>query len=176
MKGAKTLRNTVAHLSPCRSARGYARHSVGCLGAALCDGILASGSIATREPAHDSYGVELMPNKIPTPCGHRGCRALTTSRWCPEHQKEGKARRSADTRPRPSSCSRGYDRRWQKARAVFLRHNPLCEACRKRGRYTPATVVDHVIPHRGDTELFWLAGNWSALCASCHSRKTSRGQ
>lgn len=34
-------------------------------------------------------------------------------------------------------------------------------------------MVDHVVPHRGDKNLFWNArGNWQALCVSCHSRKT----
>jgi 5-methylcytosine-specific restriction protein A len=35
-----------------------------------------------------------------------------------------------------------------------------------------ATVVDHVIPHRGDVELFWKPGNHQALCKACHDRKT----
>lgn len=42
-----------------------------------------------------------------------------------------------------------YDYRWQKARLRFLRSNPLCAMCAKRGITKPATVVDHVIPHKG---------------------------
>ena len=39
-------------------------------------------------------------------------------------------------------------------------------------RFTAATVVDHVIPHRGDSHLMWDESNWQALCKSCHDRKT----
>ncbi|WP_324290694.1 AAA family ATPase [Ancylobacter sp. SL191] len=34
----------------------------------------------------------------------------------------------------------------------------------------PATVVDHIIPHRGDSKLFWSRSNWQALCVTHHSR------
>jgi 5-methylcytosine-specific restriction protein A len=40
------------------------------------------------------------------------------------------------------------------------------------GRYRKATVVDHIIPHRGDEKLFWDRDNWQALCKSCHDHKT----
>lgn len=37
-----------------------------------------------------------------------------------------------------------------------------------------ATVVDHIIPHRGNEELFWDEDNWQGLCKRCHDRKTWR--
>ena len=70
---------------------------------------------------------------------------------------------------------RGYDGKWRKARARFLRRNPLCAECRKEGRLTPAMVVDHVIPHRGNQALFWDEGNWQPLCKVCHDKKTGGG-
>ncbi|WP_435645121.1 HNH endonuclease [Butyricicoccus porcorum] len=42
----------------------------------------------------------------------------------------------------------------------------------KQGRYTRATVVDHIVPHRGDPKLFWDQTNWQSLCKQCHDRKT----
>ena len=39
-------------------------------------------------------------------------------------------------------------------------------------KYVRATVVDHIIPHRGDQKLFWDQNNWQALCKSCHDKKT----
>lgn len=57
--------------------------------------------------------------------------------------------------------SPGYRRR----RALFLMHNPLCSMC---ARPTPATVLDHIIPHKGDERLFLDESNWQALCADCH--------
>jgi len=63
--------------------------------------------------------------------------------------------------------------RWQKARARFLRDNPLCVDCYKRDRLTPATVVDHIKPHKGDYGLFWDESNWQGMCKPCHDRKTA---
>ena len=44
----------------------------------------------------------------------------------------------------------------------------------KEGRYTRATDVDHIVPHRGDPALFWDEDNWQALCHRHHSVKTRR--
>ena len=41
-------------------------------------------------------------------------------------------------------------------------------------RVTQATVVDHIVPHRGDMRLFWDTKNWQAMAKSCHDRKTAR--
>lgn len=76
---------------------------------------------------------------------------------------------------RPSACQRGYDARWRKRRLSFLRENPLCAECERRGKVEAATVVDHVVPHRGDKELFDDEDNWQSLCKRCHDRKTARG-
>lgn len=45
--------------------------------------------------------------------------------------------------------------------------------CERRGHITPATVVDHIIPHEGNLELFWDENNIQSLCKSCHDRKTA---
>lgn len=69
---------------------------------------------------------------------------------------------------RPNSHRRGYDERWRRFRAWYLRRNPVCVEC---GR--PATQVDHVAPLvRGGAHC--STENSQALCASCHSRKTAK--
>lgn len=73
-----------------------------------------------------------------------------------------------------SSTQRGYGYKWQKARLRFLTENPLCCYCQEQGRVTPATVVDHKIPHQGDQDLFWSRDNWQPLCTSCHSGAKQR--
>lgn len=73
---------------------------------------------------------------------------------------------------RQSSAKRGYGRRWRKERLDFLRDNPLCVECRKVGAYEAATVVDHIVPHRGNQELMWNRGNWQSLCKPHHDWKT----
>jgi 5-methylcytosine-specific restriction protein A len=43
--------------------------------------------------------------------------------------------------------------------------------CFKRGIVMPATIADHIEPHRGNWNAFWL-GALQSLCANCHeSRK-----
>lgn len=64
---------------------------------------------------------------------------------------------------------RMYGRRWSKARAFHLLHNPLCVMCKSLGTLTPADVVDHRVPHRGDAELFWDPKNWQSLCEHHHN-------
>jgi 5-methylcytosine-specific restriction enzyme A len=77
-------------------------------------------------------------------------------------------------RQRPSAARRGYGPRWRRARAAYLARHPLCVTCRDAGQLVPATVVDHVMPHRGDQKLFWDEANWAALCKPCHDAKTAR--
>ena len=112
-----------------------------------------------------------MPKAPKRPCRHPGCPNLCDKGvYCSKHTEFSSDRR------RGGAESRGYDSRWRKARASFLQRNPLCNECMKRGKITPATVVDHVIPHRGDQKLFWDESNWQALCATCHNRKTGHGE
>jgi 5-methylcytosine-specific restriction protein A len=50
-----------------------------------------------------------------------------------------------------------------------------CPDCQEgKIRLTPATVVDHRIPHKGDKQLFWDSTNWQAMSKPCHDRKTAR--
>lgn len=69
-----------------------------------------------------------------------------------------------------TSTERGYGYRWQKARAAFLSDpaNVLCVMCRREGRVEAATVVDHIVPHKGDSLLFWDMANWQPLCKRHH--------
>lgn len=54
----------------------------------------------------------------------------------------------------------------------------LCQECQRQGRDTPvagATAhVDHIIPHKGNEELFWDETNLETLCATCHNRKSAK--
>jgi len=44
--------------------------------------------------------------------------------------------------------------------------------CLAMNRQTPATVADHIIPHTGDSNLFWDVDNLQSLCDRCHNQKT----
>jgi 5-methylcytosine-specific restriction enzyme A len=92
----------------------------------------------------------------------------------PPGVKSAAAVKRALNRQRPSATRRGYGPRWRRARAAFLAQHPLCATCKTRGCVVPATVVDHIVPHRGDPALFWDEANWAALCKRCHDAKTAR--
>lgn len=100
-------------------------------------------------------------------CLKHGCHQSTYDGYCDLHQRP-----KTDTK-RNSAAKRGYGRKWQAVRAFHLRRNPLCAECERQGRTRPATVVDHVIPHKGDVALFHDQDNWQSLCERCHNRKSA---
>ena len=111
-----------------------------------------------------------MPKRPKRPCRYPGCPNLCESgTYCPEHSAE------SPDRLRGSATERGYDAKWRRARKLFLQRHPLCANCLSQGVLTPATVVDHIVPHRGDHRLFWDEQNWQPLCKACHDRKTGSG-
>lgn len=69
---------------------------------------------------------------------------------------------------RATAAQRGYNARWRRLRRVHLARQPFCARCLERGRTTLATVVDHVIPHRGDSALLYDPENLQSLCSPCH--------
>jgi len=114
-------------------------------------------------------------------CPQPGCSALVRGRGrCEAHkhlevEAQASRWREADA-ARPTSHERGYDSRWSRASKGFLMKHPLCAICDRRQRVTAATLVDHIIPHRGDKALFWDRSNWQSACKPCHDAKTRRGQ
>jgi 5-methylcytosine-specific restriction protein A len=53
---------------------------------------------------------------------------------------------------------------------IVLTREPLCRACKLRGKLVPATDVDHI-----DGDVRNMADeNLQPLCHSCHSEKTAR--
>jgi 5-methylcytosine-specific restriction enzyme A len=92
----------------------------------------------------------------------------------PSGVRSGAEVKRALDRERPSAARRGYGSRWRRARAAYLVLNPLCVRCQATGYIGSSTVVDHVVPHRGDPKLFWDERNWAALCKRCHDAKTAR--
>ena len=98
---------------------------------------------------------------------HPSCAALIPhgQMYCEEHK-------SLHTKARAHAAQRGYGAKWQRERRKFLESNPFCVKCYEEGHITMATVVDHIIPHRGDQKLFWDRLNWQPLCEYHHNTKT----
>src|SRR6266516_4717158 len=63
--------------------------------------------------------------------------------------------------------------RWKRRTRHQLRAEPLCRACLEDGRITAATVADHIVPHRGDSQLFWF-GRLQSLCKLHHESAKKR--
>ena len=98
-----------------------------------------------------------MPHKALRPCRHSGCPNLTDGLYCKEHKIDIPKKKFVRDKSRKwvSQYHNMYDRKWQ-----------------TKGKFVAATVVDHIVPHKGDEKLFWDRNNWQALCKQCHDRKT----
>lgn len=112
------------------------------------------------------------------PCAHPGCRELTRTGYCDRHRPKDQARRSAVA----ADWHRWYTLPiWTNdLRPSQLLREPFCRECARRAvaedlphlRRIRATDVDHVVPHRGNWQIFTDRSNLQSLCHSCHSRKT----
>ena len=116
-------------------------------------------------------GVKPMPYKPMKPCHQPGCPELVEpgKQYCAKHLPlHPEVTRSA--------AERGYGKRWQRVSRLFLQEHPFCVECLKETppRYTKATVVDHIVPHRGDPKVFWDKSGWQPLCKRHHDIKTGR--
>lgn len=92
-------------------------------------------------------------------------------RFCSKHKT---VEHRHQNKERGTAHQRGYTSAWAKARRFFLDKHPLCAEHQKLGDVVEATVVDHIVPHKGDKDLFWDRSNWQPLCKPCHDRKTAR--
>lgn len=77
--------------------------------------------------------------------------------------------RMAYERDRGSARQRGYTAQWDKQAKRYLAEYPLCCGCEAIGRVEPATLVDHIEPHRGSRAKFWDEGNWQPSCDWHHN-------
>ncbi|WP_127559071.1 HNH endonuclease [Nioella ostreopsis] len=85
--------------------------------------------------------------------------------------KATRDRNQRHDRNRPNARQRGYTREWERESKLFLAYNPVC-ATPRCGAI--ADLVDHIIPHKGDKDLFWDRSNWQPLCTHCHNSVKQR--
>ena len=62
---------------------------------------------------------------------------------------------------------------WKNTRSAQLQNYPQCLYCNRNGVLSLAVEVDHIIPHKGDKNLFY-GGVLQSLCKTCHSKKTQK--
>lgn len=118
-----------------------------------------------------------MASKALRPCRHPGCPVLTREGWCDKHKPRHQRQDSA--------AYHGWYTLpiWtDQLRPAQLLKEPFCRECAAvystddpRHR-TQAIVVDHVIPFRGNWQLFVDPSNHQSLCKRHHDQKTAREQ
>lgn len=109
-----------------------------------------------------------MANKPSKYCASFPCpnMVVSGSSCCREHQP---ARASKEADPFYLSVA------WRRFRAWYLGRHPLCEACEREGRLTPAVMVDHVKELKdGGARL--AEENAKSLCWKCHGIKTAEAK
>jgi len=111
-----------------------------------------------------------VPRKPKRPCNFPGCPKLTDGRYCEEHAKVMSEKYNRYERPYDSSKRYGYS--WRKIRNRYIKRNPFCEECKKKGLLVLAEEVHHILPlskggNNSETNLM-------SLCKSCHSRITAQ--
>ncbi len=61
--------------------------------------------------------------------------------------------------------------RWKRLRRAQLNKEPLCKFCEEKGVIEQATIVDHIIRHKGDKAKFYDSSNLQSLCKLCHDQE-----
>jgi 5-methylcytosine-specific restriction protein A len=105
-------------------------------------------------------------------CNYPGCSTLTKSYYCPIHQKKAEQNRKGLFQNTKRTTSKNYHSlyqtyKWKKTSREFLKENPFCVLCGAKSE-----ITDHIIPHKGNEEIFYNKNNLQALCWKCHSKKT----
>jgi len=113
-----------------------------------------------------------MPIKPKRPCSYPGCPELTDGQYCDYHRRE--EYKKYNRFQRDEFSKRFYNsREWKLLRRQKLAKDPLCEQCKREGRLTPATVVDHIVPMKEGGACLDIK-NLQSLCKRCHDSKTAR--
>jgi len=69
---------------------------------------------------------------------------------------------------RASFRQRGYGTTWDKLSRLYRQEHPLCVGCTALGIVEPASVVDHVVPPKGDHTKLFDQENLQSSCAWHH--------
>jgi 5-methylcytosine-specific restriction protein A len=101
-----------------------------------------------------------------TKCRELGCKNNKTFRsaFCQDHGG-GITEKGRENQKLYSSSY------WQQKRKQQLSKHPLCAKCLLEGKVVQAEHIDHVFPHRQDSNKF-KQNLFQSLCPPCHTLKT----
>ncbi len=113
-----------------------------------------------------------MPYKAPRNCKHGRCPNLVQigegGGYCDIHRPLHK-----NDYPRRNDHNAMYTAaRYRRYRTMFLAEHPLC--ANYADCHNASSVLDHIVDHRGNVELFNNPDNHQALCFDCHQAKTGK--
>ena len=115
-----------------------------------------------------------MPFRSKHQCNVPNCKALTNERFCEMHAKQAEKAYEAK-REVNQPWRKWYFIPWyRKAVDMFKAEHPLCAECAREGHDHTGGHLDHIVPHKGDWELFSNQANWQNLCGHHHNVKTAQ--
>ena len=102
--------------------------------------------------------------------------AVPHHNYCEKHLQESQERRA---QYQAYHSARRYNEKlynsstWRRLRKQVLEASPYCRRCGTPGEEGNPLTVDHIIPPKGDEELFYNIDNCQVLCRNCHNIKTN---
>jgi 5-methylcytosine-specific restriction protein A len=105
-------------------------------------------------------------------CREAGCNNLLEKPgYCNKHKKEHSKSKSIPFENATRSNADLYKTaKWRALAKKHLSTHNFCVCCGTKENLT----VDHIIPPRGDSEMFFDIDNLETLCVNCHRWKTAR--
>jgi 5-methylcytosine-specific restriction protein A len=104
-------------------------------------------------------------------CREVNCNALLEKPgYCDKHKGEYKSKNIPFENAKRSNEGLYKTTRWRVMARKHLSIQNFCVCCGSRENLT----VDHIIPPRGDGDLFFDKDNLETLCVQCHRWKTAR--
>lgn len=103
---------------------------------------------------------------------------LTTPGYCPRHahrhavMREGGGGKPAFVNARRTNYELYRTKRWRDLKRQQLTATPYCTICGAKRSDGAQLQVHHVIPPRGDEDIFYDSGNLQVICLTCHRKIT----
>lgn len=112
-------------------------------------------------------------------CKWQGCKTLLDGPgYCLKHKPMVEEREAARTEKRINNFKNAKrtnylfykTKEWRDLRAKILKEQKQCVLCCSN----KLLHVDHIVPPRGERDLFFNINNLQVLCESCHRTKTAK--